>query len=246
MNGTFNLVDQTHVSFFNGTFVIEGSFPCADSTQHVSYASGYVVLDSTTVPSVGSFVQGTVFGRGYTPTWVNLPKPGTRDGTAAPADPTAQWGAADPPIQFTDSTWVGGTWVDGTYVDGTRLSRWYDPLWVNYSMWYTQNPAYPVLIGYRYNEPVRVNVGDYYVSAVVPRPTGKYEIRWRYQKTYEHGGFGGEGFGEGGFGGLGPTKDSYAHEVVMPFTCISAGIDPDATGPFGFGAFGFGESFFGG
>ena len=74
-------------------------------------------------------------------------------------------------------------------------------------MWYVEDSSNNILIGDRYREASRKDVGRYYTSMVVPRPTGKYEIRWRYQKRI----------------------DSYAREVVMPFLCQSAGIDTDRT-----------------
>jgi len=241
--GTFNLLDSPHVSSFVGSDAHEGTLTGSDST-HTSFFTGYIILDSTRYPSLGSFYQGTVFGRGPDPSWVN---PGGPALFLPSGDPTARWaGTGDPPIQFTDTTWVGGNWVDGTYVDGTRRSYWYDPMVVNYALWYIQGSSNPQLIGYRYRDPVRKNVGDYYTSMIVPRTTGNYEIRWLYQKTSAKG-FGQDGFGIGSFGGYGIPKDIYAHEIVQPFTCVSLGIDPDSTRtPLGFGESGFGMGYYGG
>jgi len=202
IQGSLHLVDSPHVSSFFGAGAYGGDLACYDST-HVSQITGYVVIDSTRYPPYGPYIQGSIL-RQEDPAlgpFVQVPSSDTTTW-----DPTSQWAGGDPPLVLMDHTYAWGTLgMDGTYRDGTWMDRWYDPVWINYSLWYTEDASNPSLIGYRYRDPVKVNVGNYYVAMEVPRPTGWYEIRWRYQKT----------------------ATSYAHEVVMPFRCMSAGIDSD-------------------
>lgn len=87
------------------------------------------------------------------------------------------------------------------------MQRWYDPVSVNWSLWYTQDASNNELIGVREREPARVDVGRYYTLGVVPGPTGHYEIRWRYQKD----------------------QKAYTRERVQGFLCTSNGINADRT-----------------
>jgi len=200
--GSMSVVDHSHTAHFIGTLTQTATLLLIDSTTQAPMG-GYAVIDSTRLLPDSTYLQGTVFGKGDPVGFVdgfNLPIPST------PAyDPTSFWANPDPPLYLTDTTYVGGTCHDGTYTDGTYMHRWFDPKWVNFSLWYTQDSSNNHLIGNRYREPVRRDVGNYYTSMVVPRQTGHYEIRWRYLK--ESGG--------------------YAHEVVQGFLCKSAGIDAD-------------------
>lgn len=166
--------------------------------------SGYILDRSTRVTTDYTFVQGTILGQSPLPLNSKLIFPSVNYGHY---DPTAYWSSPypDPPLCLKDWTYSGGTYSDGTYSDGTYLERWFDPYWINYSVWYVQDASNNVLIGNRYREASRSNVGQYYTSMVVPSTTGKYEIRWRYQKY----------------------TNSYAKEIVMPFLCRSAGVDTD-------------------
>jgi hypothetical protein len=213
-NGILNAHDSPHQSSFSGEHVFGGNFVCVDSTAHSSQFSGYIVLDSTTQMPSQSFMQGQALGWYGTDglTGVTL----TVEGLKPSNDPTAMWaGGGDPPIDHSgqiglilrDKVYQGGTW-DGTVLrDCTLVYRYFDPLWINYSVWYVQDASNPTLIGYRYRDPVRFNVGNYYAPMVVPSPPGKYEVRWRWQKD----------------------SCSYAHEVVQPFLSRSNGVAVDRT-----------------
>ena len=162
-----------------------------------------------------TFTQGTFLGWGMPPAVVGMPPLGFSAPSIHP-DPTSMWSSgADPApdqvgtvsLVLRDKTYSGGYYHDGTYFDTTLQYRWYDPVWVNYSLWYTQDASHPLLIGYRYREPIEASVGNYYVTMEVPRTTGRYDIRWRYEKD----------------------NSSYAHEIIQPFLCRSEGIDADRT-----------------
>jgi len=201
IQGTLNLVDSTHVCSFFGAEAYSGDLACIDVSDLFN-ASGYVVIDSTRYPPYGPYTQGSIL-RQEEPgpsIYVTLPRTDVTN-----CDPTARWAGFDPPLYLHEQAYTGGSLSDGTYRDGTWMDRWYDPIWIIYSLWYTQDASNPALIGYRYRDPGRVNVGSYYVPMEVPRTTGWYEIRWRYQRD----------------------SSAYVHEVVMPFRCASAGIDSD-------------------
>jgi hypothetical protein len=145
---------------------------------------GFVIVDSTTLKTDSTFFQREILGPG------NLP------------------------FCLSDWTYFGGHQrPDTTWVDGTWMTRWYDPRWLWYSVWY-ENYLYDTsghetglgpfsLIGYKYRSPTRKNVGNYYASMVVPDMAGHYQARWVYEKD----------------------NSSYAHEVIVPFVGLSAGID---------------------
>lgn len=176
INGTLRCHDAPHISSFLGSIAQVGTLVCVDST-YLSQISGYILSDSTSIPSSLSFRQGYMTGRG------------------------------DMTLTLTDWTWCGGTWDSTTYVDGTLRTRWFDPIWINYSLWYVQDSSNPSLIGYRYNEPISDDVGRYYVPMTIPQTTGRYETRWRYQKD----------------------SSSYAREIRQPILCTSGGISADKT-----------------
>lgn len=190
---------------------ITGRFDFTDS-HSIAPATGYILLDSTRLTPDMTFQQGHFLG------WATDSGSFTIgvDGLTPSHDLTAMWASGgDPPIDksgelgiiFHDKTYMGGTW-DGTVLrDCTMIYRYFDPTWLNYSVWYVQDASNPALIDYRYREPIRRNVGNYYASMVVPSPSGHYEARWRYEKD----------------------NSSYAHEVVQPFLSRTAGVDPDRT-----------------
>jgi len=102
-----------------------------------------------------------------------------------------------------DSTFIDGILTDGTYVDSTYVVRWFNPIWLNYSIWNLHDST-ESLIGTRERTPYNPRVGYYYANMYAPDP-GPYEIRWRYQKD----------------------TDVYAKEIRQPFMVVSRGIDPD-------------------
>jgi hypothetical protein len=159
---------------------------------------GFVIVDSTTLNTSSTFSQDQILGPGDIPLCLS--------------DWTYFGGHLQP-----DMTWTGGTW----------MNRWYDPLWLWYSIWY-ENYLYDSsgnlvgfgpfsLVGYKYRTPTRKNVGKYYASMVVPDMAGHYEARWVYERD----------------------NSSYAHEIVMPFVGASSGIDamPDYPYPQPLGEF---------
>ena len=144
---------------------------------------GFVIVDTVVLGTDGTFSQNTILGPG------------------------------DLPLCFSDCTYVGGYLSDMTYVGGTWMTRWYDPKWLWYSVWYDQynydssgnfiglGPS--SLVGTKYRIPTRKNVGKYYASMVIPNQVGHYEARWVYERD----------------------NSSYAHEIIAPFESISLGID---------------------
>ena len=99
-----------------------------------------------------------------------------------------------------DRTYTGGHWTfDGTYADGTLVNRYFDPFSISYSIWASPNNGQP--IEYRYREPVRVNVGNYYATFEVPDSSGTYQLKWLYRKD----------------------SSSYSHEIVQNFVADQFG-----------------------
>lgn len=132
------------------------------------------------------------------------------DSTYIPQDATFIQGSLTDSLSVTfwDSTYTGGTLTDGTYVGGAYLTRTYNPVWLNYSIWYLQRPdgtASPV--GFTLRTAANPSVGQFYANIYAPDEPGLYEIRWRYQKE----------------------PASLAHEIISPFRVTSWGITSDAT-----------------
>jgi len=129
------------------------------------------------------------------------------DTITLPADTSVMQGTLIESFRYSfyDRTYLGGHLnIDGTYIDGTYLTRSYDPLWVNYSVWY-QTPPTGVpeeLVGYPTRVAQNLAVGQYTANMIAGVP-GNYEIRWRYQKD----------------------QSSLAREVDIPFTVTTWGID---------------------
>lgn len=173
--GTLNLVDKIHVSSFNGFIEYVGYIECSDTT-HQAPMTGYVVSDSSRLPSDQTYFQDTIIGRG------------------------------DMTLSLKDWTYAHGHLnIDGTYVDGTFGYIWRDPVWIYHSLWCkNKDTSEWSLEGYKYREPVRQNVGEYYISTVIPSVPGQYENRWLYLKD---------------------NSGSYAKEVVQPLTSLTKGID---------------------
>ena len=172
--GSISLIDSTHTSQFFGYLGYGGYVEFYDST-HFTPMTGYVVDDSTRLPSDSTYFQGAILSR------------------------------QDMTLSLKDWTYSGGHLnIDGTWVDGTFKHRWFDPLWLFYSIWSQDyDTSAWSLTGYRYREPVNPSVGEYYASMVVPQETGHYEARWTYLRD----------------------NSSYAKEIVQPFVSMSRGID---------------------
>ena len=173
--GSIFIKDAPHVSQFFGYVGLTGNLFCIDST-HQSLFSGYVISDSSCLPGDQTFVQGAILS------------------------------VSDLTLSLSDWTYANGRLRDdGTYVDGTFGWRSYDPLWLNYAIWYQDyDTSAKSLVGYRYRTPARQNVGTYYAPMVVPTLPGHYEIRWCYQKD----------------------SNSYVRELVQPFVSVSNGLTP--------------------
>ena len=73
---------------------------------HQAALSGVLVGDTTTIGNDASFVQRSYLGS---------------NGLT---------------LSLREGALVGWTYVDGTYVDGTYIERGFNPLWINYSVWY--------------------------------------------------------------------------------------------------------------
>ena len=181
--GYVEVVGRPHEVSIEGTL----SFPLkVIDRPHEASIYGYIVVDSTSLPTDQTFIQNAIIGFG--------------DMTTSLKD----WTYAD-----------GSQNIDGTWVDGTFQYRWFDPEWIFYSIYYRSydNTSDYSLVGYKYREPVRSNVGEYYSSMVVPDQPGHYENRWTYRRD----------------------NSSYSHEIVQPFVSMSQGINympdyPDTSG----------------
>lgn len=184
-DGYIEVIDRPHEVHIEGSIGYPSIIECYDRSTACSI-TGYVVSDSSTLPTDQTFFQGEIIGYG--------------DMTLSLKD----W-------SYADSTQN----MDGTWVDGTFQYRWFDPEWIFYSIYYRDYDTSDYsLIGYRYRDPVRSNVGEYYASMVIPEQIGHYENRWTYLRD---------------------NSGSYAKEIVQPFVSMSRGIDympdyPDTSG----------------
>ena len=142
--------------------------------SHQGHISGVVIGDTTSRSRDSIFVQGSLL-----------------DSTSLP-------------LTLWDSTYIDGTYVDGTYQDSTYVVRTYNPIWINYSVWFLDSTT---LVGTRLRTPMNPQVGQFYANMYAPDNPGRYEIRWRYQKD----------------------SSSYAQEIDEPFSVRSWGIDSDYT-----------------
>lgn len=88
----------------------------------------------------------------------------------------------DLPLCLKDSTYVGGTLVDGTYVGGLYRIRKYNPLWINYGLFYQTDSTTWLLEGYRYRTPLNPSVGHFHANFEAPFQVGTHKIQWLYQK----------------------------------------------------------------
>ncbi len=172
-DGKLSLVDSTHISEFIGSITLTSSLRLVDTTHTVSL-TGYVLNDSTYLPGDATFAQGS------------------------------ELTSADMTVVFADWTYAHGVPnIDGTLVDGTLGYRWFDPYRIHYSIYYMDYDTSDFnLIGYRYREPGRQNVGLYFAPMIVGQP-GHYENRWVYQREV-----------------LG-----YSQEIRQKFTSMSSGLD---------------------
>lgn len=167
-----------------------GSITLSDSSRHATHSgnAGFsfsmappdynyitsIIYDSTTVAGDQTFLQQQILG---------------------PGDLTLvlqKWG------------YVGGYQIDATtYAGGRWGSRWFDPDYIKYSIWYLNyDTSQFSLVGYKYREPTEQSVGNFYAPMVVPQPPGHYQIRWLYF-----------------------NNDTIGQEVVKSFTALSRGID---------------------
>ena len=172
-NGQLSLVDSTHISQFFGSITLTSTLQLIDTT-HVAPMTGYIVNDSTYLPGDSTYFQNCAIG------------------------------STDMTLVLSDWTYAHGVPnIDGTLVGGTLGYRWFDPYWIHYSIYYQDYDTSDFsLVGYRYREPVRQNVGLYFTNMVVGQP-GHYENRWVYQRET-----------------LG-----YAQEKRQRFTSMSLGLD---------------------
>jgi len=139
--------------------------------------TGLVINDSTTLGTDATYFQNAILGEG------------------------------DQTMVFADWTYAGGNLnIDGTWVDGTWGYQWYDPVQRYYSIYfqdYDTSASDSTLVGYKFREPVRENVGQYYSSMVTPDTPGHYLNTWTSLKD----------------------STAYAKRISQPFTNMSRGID---------------------
>lgn len=160
---------------------IEGSIGYSGTIEAIGYPSqfsltGYIISDTSSLATDQTFTQGAIIGY------------------------------SDMTLSLKDWTYADGSQnPDGTWVDGTFQYRWFDPEWIFYSIYYmSYDTSDWSLIGYKYRDPIRSGVGEYYVSMVVPDEPGHYENRWTYLRD---------------------NSGSYAKEIVQPFVSVSKGLD---------------------
>jgi hypothetical protein len=173
--GNIQAFDTAHVTFFTNLSGPAGAIQAMD-TPHATFFSGYVISDTTTLSTDQTFLQGHILGRN------------------------------DLTLILADWTYAGGWQLDATtYTGGTWGYRYYNPLWINYSIWYkSYDTSEFTMVGTRDRSPIGYpTVGNFYAPMVVPSPPGHYEIRWRYQKD----------------------SNSYAREIDVPFVSLSRGVD---------------------
>jgi len=194
VSGTFWAVDGPSEAQLPGSLETRGSFLSLDwphqalftgaSTEfgvltgidqlHQASLDGVLVGDSTRVPGDASFVQGQLLA------------------------------SSDMTLCLKEGSYFGWNNVDGTFEDGTYTVRSFNPLWVNYSVWYlTPSSGDPKQMQeYGLRPALNPQVGSFYANMYAPDQPGKYELRWRWQKV----------------------DGTYAHEIIAPFTTVSQGI----------------------
>ena len=172
ITGNILAVDSQQHSSLWGSGLRVGSIRSIDGPNSF-LAYGIEIADSTTWPGGLSFTQDSLI------------------------DPSS--GLV---MTFWDRTYADGSMnLDGTIVDGTYITRLYDPIWINYSIWFMTPPG---MQGCPTRMTLNTSVGHYSASLVAPTVPGQYEIRWRYQTD----------------------ASSHAVETRVPFTVTSWGIDP--------------------
>lgn len=124
-------------------------------------------------------------------------------------------GPGDLPLVLQEWGYFGGYQIDATtWGDVQWMSRWYDPTYIKYSIWYLNyDTSQYSLIGYQQRDPVRENVGNYYAPLQVPDTPGHYQIRWLYLKD----------------------NSSYGSEIFQSFTSMSRGLDSMGDYPYAAG-----------
>jgi len=192
ITGNIYTVDTQQYSSMWGSNVRIGSILSVDASDGY-FSKGIQISDSTARPDISlSFTQHALI------------------------DPSGGLG-----LTFQDRTYVDGSMnPDGTIVDSTLLQRYYNPLWVNYSVW-IMTP--PMLVGTPQRTPLNPSVGQYEVNMFAPDVPGEYQLRWRYQKD----------------------QSSHAKELAIPFYSASGGVSPFVTYEDTFGGGSYGEGGFG-
>lgn len=170
---------------------LTGNAQLSDSSRHPSATgvSGFsfdvalpdinsittIIFDSTIAAGDQTFLQQQILGSGD----LNLI--------------LQQWG------------YYGGYQIDATtYAGGRWMTRWLDPAYISYSIWFLNyDTTQYSLLGYQFREPGKTNVGQYYAPMMSPTIPGHYQIRWLYLTD----------------------NSSYGTEVIKSFTAVSRGID---------------------
>lgn len=179
--GYASFIDTTHISLFEGYIGYSGYAQFLDTT-HLSLMTGLSIIDSSHILGDTTYYQNQILG---------------------PSDMT---------LTLADWTYAHGhPNIDGTWVDGTFDFRNFDATQIYYSVYYQNYDTSDFsLVGYKFREPARTNVGQYYASMVTPDTAGHYENRWTYLKD----------------------ESSYAHRKIQSFVGMSKGLDymPDYPG----------------
>lgn len=178
-----------------------GSISLSDSSRHATHSgnAGFsfsmappdhnyitsIIYDSTTVAGDQTFLQQQILGPGDLSLILQ------------------EWG------------YFGGYQIDATTWGDVRwMSRWYDPTYIKYSIWYLNyDTSQYSLVGYQHRDPIQENVGSYYAPLQVPNTPGHYQIRWLYLKD----------------------NSSYGSEIFQSFTSLSRGIDSMGDYPYAAG-----------
>lgn len=154
-SGNIQAVDYPHQFFITGSDLRTGTITAVDSTHYSNTFSSIVIGDTTQIQGDSTFLQGSLIDS-FTGLILTL----------------------------FDSTYVDGSWSgDGTHIDSTYWEpRLFNPLWIDYSIWYTPDSTTEIIQGTKKRVPLNPKVGYFYANMYAPNKPGLYDIRWRYQQ----------------------------------------------------------------
>jgi hypothetical protein len=165
--GDVTCIDKQDFCLILGTEEQTGYVYCLDSTDCFQ-ACGFVINQTISLPDSSTFAQGQELNQDSglflsldSPKFIPVPNSYTY------FDPS-------------DGSTVTVN-LDGYYKD----SKPFDPIWINYGIFYTADNSNWTLDGYRFRDPMNPQVGTYYANMIAPQrmdTTGAHKIQWLYQK----------------------------------------------------------------